>query len=80
MRKKTVRWTVFADVATSVSEAIGTVVPENDRHLHQKSKEHGRKAVFFAFFSISKMVGIEQGGSKRSWQNKIDRLFMLKAR
>ena len=59
MRKKTVRWTVFADVATSVSEAIGTVVPENDRHLHQTSKGHGRKAVFFAFFSISKMVGIE---------------------
>ncbi len=27
MRKKTVRWTVFADGATSVSEAIGTAVP-----------------------------------------------------
>ena len=25
LRKKTVRWTVFADVATSVSEAIGVL-------------------------------------------------------
>ncbi len=25
LRKKTVRWTVFADVATSDSEAIGTL-------------------------------------------------------
>ena len=49
LRKKTVRGTVFADVATSVSEVIGAIAPENDRHLHQMNKNPLCKRVFISF-------------------------------
>ena len=53
-RKKTVRWTVFADAATSVSEAIGTAVPRQNPFGRAKrilkSLDVNRAAFLFVLF------------------------------
>jgi len=48
LRKKTVRWTVFADVATSVCEASGTIVPQYHYPL-QNEKHQSLWLVLFVF-------------------------------
>jgi len=47
--KKTVQWTVFADVATSVSEAIGAAAPRQIPLISTKMK---RSIVFLQCFFL----------------------------
>ena len=59
LRKKTVRWTVFADVATSDSSAIGAL-----RRKIPITRSKKRSCTFWYDFFFYCTMGIEQGGSE----------------
>ena len=54
LRKKTVRWTVFADVGNERSEAIGAIAPEKSLFLSQKNNSSFRVGCFYFIYLFSK--------------------------
>ena len=70
MRKKTVQCTVFADVATSVSEAIGAEAPGQNPFQRAKLKESTFLRLVLLIFCIEK--GFEQGGSGAEENSPVD--------
>ena len=66
-RKKTVRWTVFADVATSVSEAIDAVASEMSPSVHQIKKQY-REMLLFLFGALTRRDSNKEGESLRIFE------------
>ncbi len=55
MRKKTVQWTVFADVATSASEAIGAVAPGQNPFQRARKKHLQLQVLFLVIFAYGEV-------------------------